>query len=202
MSLFDEKPLIKRHIDNNRKILKHNTNLFDIYEGELLPQLEKELKTQLSLKSYRTAMGRIAPINLMKRIVDKLSKIYSKDPTRVITGSANDTKLFEGYFRSMRINKQMNFSNEFFNTFKNNLIMPFANQGTVKLRVVPSERFLPMSTDPVEPTRMTHLILFMGVRLSDKGSLDEIIHVYTDEEFMIVNQEMETQFDLMNDRWI
>jgi len=94
MSLKDQDEIdaILKHIQFNEPIIDHNKDLFRIYEGDLKSFIEAELQRQLSDKSFNLAKFRIAPINVLIQIVDKLSKIYAKPPTRTVEdGTSNES---------------------------------------------------------------------------------------------------------------
>lgn len=210
MSLKDDIPKLLKHIEDNRPLLDHNARLFDIYEGNLLPYVEKALAEQLSVQSFEQARHRISPLNVLCRLVDKLSKIYQQKPVREAFGSdgskkapEKDSELLKWYEKTLKINSRFNVSNEFFNTFKNNLIQPFVHDGVPKLRVIPSDRFLPYSDDVVDPINPTHMILFMGskeiVSEKDEKTTVEIFHAYTNDEFIIFNSDGGVESGMMLD---
>lgn len=199
MSLKDDIPELIKHIETYAPLLSHNEKLFDIYEGNLLPYVERALADQLSQQSFEQARHRISPLNVLVRIVDKLSKIFQQNPIREavtqagLRASPKDVELLKWYEATLKVNSRFNISNEFFNLFKNNLIQPFVHDGKPKLRIIPSDRFLPYSNDPVDPTYPTHMILFMGSKTVDMDKGEQktlsIYHVYTADEFLIFNSD-------------
>ncbi|RKZ07637.1 hypothetical protein DRQ25_11125 [Candidatus Fermentibacteria bacterium] len=203
MSLRDDIPKLLAHINDNRPLLTHNQKLFDIYEGNLLPYIEDALRSQLSEQSFEQARHRISPLNVLIRLIDKLSAIYQQKPVReAMSGIGEravpkDSELLKWYELTLRINSRFNVSNEFFNLFKNDLIQPYVHGGAPKMRIIPSDRFLVYSNDPIDPTIPTHIILFMGSRVEEIGKEEfrtvEIYHIYTDEEFLIVNSDGEVE---------
>lgn len=203
MALKDDiKPLLEQ-VRSHESLFEHNRKLFRIYEGELKPFVEEALSQQLSQQSFRMAIQRIPPINVLKRIVDKLSKIYQQNPTRrAVNGTDSDTDLLRYYEKEMRINKKMNISNEFFNLFKNNLVHIYANNQKPNVRAIPSDRFMVWSNDPVDPTHVTHVVTIQGKELIFDASTNQsreviIYHAYTDEEFIIFDSEENLRMDLM-----
>lgn len=201
MALKQDLPDIVDFIKGNRSILDKNKVLFDISEGDLLTYVLEALRRQLSEQSYEAAKDRVAPINLLRRVVDKLSKIYSKPPQRTLTiDSSSDQKLFDFYMNEMDPNTNFNMSNEFFNTYKNVAVEAFIQNETPKIRVVPADRFLFYSNDPIDPTNPTHYIKFMGKVKKEGENEQEVIAVYTKEEAKLVNEKGEAHLDLMADR--
>jgi len=199
MALKDDIPQLVAHVQSQASLIRHNADIFDIYEGNLKPHVECALQAQLSMDSFSQAQHRIAPINVLTKIIDKLSTIYQESPTRNVEdeGSESDSELLKWYEETLRINPMFNISNEFSNLFKNNLIQPFvAEDGIPKLRIIPSDSFTVYSDNLIDPTRPTHVITYMGKRAKAVGSdtkTVDIWHVYTDSEFLIVDSEGEVQ---------
>lgn len=183
------------------KRLKHNNTLFNIYEGDLLTYVLEDLRKQLSEKSYDQAKHRVAPLNVLKRLIEKLSKIYAKPPVRnvEISGkiSQSDNQLLSEIHQTMDVNTVMTLANEFFNLFKSVALEPFLDQGYPKLRVIPSDRFLVLSQDPVNPLRPTVFSKLMAKVKTEKGEERQLFYTYTNDSFCIHDDLGETYPDLM-----
>ena len=185
MSLKDDLPMLVEHANMNKSYLRHNMNLFEIYEGKLLPFVEEDLRKMIP-HSFETIKERIAPINVLKKIVDKLARIYQENPQRmVIDGTDQDMELLEWYDLNFMTDKNMNVSNEFFNMHKASLVQPYVHLGKPRLRTIPNHNFLVYSNDPVNPLRMTHLVVVVKEDAT-AGITKKKMHVWTDEEFFIV----------------
>lgn len=188
-------------IQNHSETLAHNHKLFDIYEGQLLPQVLCDLKEQLSPGSYEAIKTRVAPINVLKRIVDKLSKIYMQSPTRRVEGGNDQDKELLGWFEDcLKIDRRMNTANEFFNLFKNCLLQPVLDEstGTPLLRVIPSDRFLPFSTNRIDPTKPTNILTFEGKAKATNGSGQvDVYGAYSADEWLMFDSNKEVRQDLM-----
>ena len=186
---------IIEHCKTQQYLIGHNTQLFDIFEGDLLTYVIDELKATFSEKAFKRILPRVAPINVLKKIIDKLSKIYQQNLFRtVIGGNEQDSILLKSYEKSFAINMKMNQSNEFFNLFKNNLIQVYYDpkKRSLQVRVIPSNQFTVWSNDPIEPNIPTHVILYYG-----KRNGKETYIIYSNTNFVIVNEENEIQRDLM-----
>jgi len=203
MALKDDIPALLEHIRHNAKYWTDNHALIDIYEGNLKPYVEESLRAQLSAQAYEQTKGRVSPINVLQRIVDKLSKIYQEDPTRrVEDGATQDDELLDFYEKCYRINTTMNCSNEFFNMSKASLLEPYVHKGKPKLRVIPNDRFLPWSNDEVDPQNPTHIIVSHGKETYFKGAekrTRKLFRVYTDEEFLIFDSDGNVRLDKMGE---
>lgn len=170
-------------------LLEHNRIIFDIYEGDLLTYVLADLERQFSKESFKQVKARVAPINVLKRLVDKLSKIYLKPPVRkVIGGAEKDQMIYDWYAEEMSLNVNMAIGNEFFNLFKNCALEPYLDNGAPRIRTLPSDRFFVYSTDRTNPLRPTHFAKIMGKAQLDDGPAKTVLYVYTKDEFIIVDE--------------
>jgi len=198
MALRDELEMIGSVYKDKADQLAHNETLFNIYEGDLLSYVLADLKEQLSEKTYQQIQYRVAPINVLKRLIDKLSKIYIRSPKRELDGgSEKDAALFTWYQERMQVDVGLSLANEFFNLFKTAALEPFVYRGVPKLRVIPSDRFFVHSTDKVNPMRPTHFTKIMGEYKNEKDETHTALHTYTDTEFFAHNEEGEVLDDVM-----
>lgn len=193
---------IKDVIEESKKYQNtfiHNQELFDIYEGDLLTYVLKDLKAALSPNSYLSIQSRVSPINILRRVVDKLSKIYSKPPIRNLSVNTDrDKAIFSMYDKYIQPNNAFGMANSLFNLFKNTLVEPYIYEGKPYVRVIPSDRFFVYSNNPVDPNCPTHILKYMG-EMKVNGETTKIIYAYTDDEFMICNEKGEPIQQLMNE---
>lgn len=165
--------------------LKYNYVLFDIYEGQLLKYILEDVRKQVSEKTFASMEPRIVPINFLKKIVDKLSQIYTDEPTRTLTKeSKDDSELFAYYMEKTAINSEMNLANEIFNLEKYVAIRPYVDNRKPALRIMQPDKFFVLSLNKSNPMRPTHYIEIMG-----KKEKADILHVYTDETFYIIDSD-------------
>ncbi len=183
MALKDKIPAILEHIEQSKTLTAHNKVLFNISEGDLLTYVKAALKDQLGPNSYEQVLGRIAPINILKKVVAKLSKLYSEGATR-IPENANDDELLKDYEKSMDADNLWTNNNENFNTYKSLVAELYEDDGELKSRPIPGQQFLPYGDDPKNPLRMTVGIKFMG-----KYGDGERFWLYSDDEFMSITND-------------
>lgn len=195
MALRQEIPLILAEYEAIKgRLSGPNYELFDIFEGNLLPYILSEVKKQVSDKSFKSMEPRIVPINFLKKIIDKLSQIYNKSPKRTLRKpSAEDEKLFEYYKEILDIDVEMMLANEIFNLEKYCAIEPYIDNGVPALRVLQPDKFFAFSTSKKNPSKMTHYCKIMG-----QGKDFDVLHVYTDEEFIIINTKGDVLQEEMN----
>ena len=202
-------PLITSWIHDFEDETENNHDLFDIFEGDLLKHLEADLQQEMSPGSYRSIKPRITPINVLKRIINKLSKVYVGGVTRTAsTEDPTDQELVEWYEEQMRMNTIMQEANKFFNLFKNTAIEPYVDKGRPSLRTIPSNQFLPYTMDEINPMNMQAFVKFLGVHdrqfiQSDRRATDQRevnnYEVYTDDQFLIIDDDDNIRFEKMID---
>lgn len=184
------------HWKSHDPLLRHNKELLEIYDGDLLPKIKAALKRTFTTKdgkvseSYYQIEDRIVPINILQRVVEKKSKIYQRSPVReVIDGNESDKELLSFYTKGFHFDRQMNIANEYFNLFEYCAIEPVAaGNGRLVLRPVPNDAFLPFSCDGVDPTRPTHFIVFHGTRKVGER-VEKVWRAYSDTEWILFNED-------------
>lgn len=178
-----------------RPWLQHNAVLHDIFEGNLLEYVLNDLKMQLNPKAFEQIKHRVLPVNVLRRVIDKLSKIYSETPTRKVEGGKESDQIaLEYWVKQMSVNSVMAEDCSFYNLFKWTCAEPYLHNGKPKLRSIPSDRFLFLSDDNVDPTSPTHFVKIMGYS-EDKLA---ILYVYTKDEFQIMNEDGDLLKGLMD----
>lgn len=192
--------LVKKMLSNMKSMqsdYETHFKLFDIYEGNLKNHLDEWLSDQLSTNSYKFARKRIAPINVLKKLVDKLSTIYQMSPQRFVQeGTESDEMLLAYYNDHFKTDATLNLANEFFNMCRSTLIQPYAHMGKPCLRVIPNDQFFVYSDDPIDPTRPTHIVLFQGF-VMEKDEKVYLYHAYSKDNFMVFDSKEKIRFDMM-----
>lgn len=158
----------------------------DFLDGSLEDYLLAALKRQLSDRVFMYARERLVPINIFPRYVEKLSNIYQTGVIReVIGGNEADTALVGWYTKQLSLNERMHLSNKLYNACNSSLLHPYMTDEGPKLRVIPNDRFVCYSNDPIEPTKVTDVVLLAG---KDENGL-EIYWVYGETTFQVVKSD-------------
>lgn len=201
MPLLNDLETLEGEISRNAGYRDVNKTLIDIYEGDLKTHLEIHLREIFSPQVYTELLKLLVPINVLQRIVDKLSKIYQEKVSRnVIDGNDQDSELLVWYEDNFRVNQMMNIANEFFNLTKATLVEVFLHEGKPRLRVIPNDRFFVYSDDIVDPTNPTHITLIMGDYLKGAKKV-KTYATWTDTEALIWDSDNTVRFDLMEKIW-
>lgn len=187
MALIDQTKHLAEYIEANRTYLNRNIELFDIHEGNLKPYVKDILKRSLSEQYYSRIKDRIYPINILKRIIDKLAQAYTQNPRRVATSSQETLEFYE---LSMMIDQKMNSADEFAQMFKGYALEPYIRDGVPRMRVLPFDRFLVESSSIIDPTHMTRFYKYVGKHTTGKNGQEkevDVWFVYTDDEFVPID---------------
>ena len=185
-----------QYVDSYKRTLIHNHDLFEIYEGDLCKYLDESMRAQFSAQFYDQVKHRSAPINILKKVIDKLSTIYGEPPRRIMEGSTGDEAIWDWYQENLDPDPYMNHANEFYNLFKSCLIEPYVDKGVPRLRIIPSDRFIPYSDNRVNPMEPTHIVIDAGERMNG-SQMEQIYRVYSDDSFAIINGRGEVLQDEM-----
>jgi hypothetical protein len=191
---------ILEYIASKSDFLKFNEDIFNILEGDLVSYVDKALENQLlSKQAYESAREGISPINIIKKVTDKLTKLYASNVRRIVTvenePSEKNQEIVDYYVKKLNVDKFMNDFNYFMNSTKTSLIEPYLSRDNKpKIRVIPSHQYLVWSDDIIEPNKPTVLIKLMGKKKFGDKELD-VYFLYSDDEFIAINSEG----DILND---
>ena len=182
--LVEKIPVLLDHIKNNQKIIAHNAQLFDIMEGDLMSHLVSQIIKYAQTKSTQISVDRACPINILKKVISKLSKSYKSAPKRT-TENPSDLEIIRSYEEN-GVDAHFNDANENFNTYKNSTIELFENPNVMAIqqRAIPSMQFLPYSDDEINPLNTTVMTKFMGQFKDERGNKRQKYWAYSDAEFV------------------
>lgn len=173
------------YIQKYEPFIEKNAEKLRIYQGELVPFIDAILKKRLAENYYNQIKDSIIPINILPRIIDKMAKAYLKSPTRIVQ---SEQELLDEASFYLDVDAQMNMADEFANLFKAYAIELFEEDGYPNMRILPFDRFLPMSRDRKNPLKVTDFIKFMG-KVSHNGKDQNLYHIYTDTHFLPILQD-------------
>ncbi len=180
-------------VDRQKAYTAHNSTLLDVFHGNLMQYIMADLKKSLSPQSFIQQCYRLAPINILPKIIDKLTNIYQTPVIREVQdGKESDSELLSWYVEKMSANDALNQANEYYNLTKASLIYPYVAKEKPALRVIQNDKFAVYSNDPIEPEKPTHIILF-----GDKDGDTDIYWTWTDTQFMVSDSEGKVRTDLM-----
>lgn len=182
--------LIKLINDQQSSISKYY-RLIDIFEGNLTDYVAQSLAVELTPESYNKAITRIPAINLLRRIVKKLSKVYTDSPPKRTTLDPRDQQEIESLVKSIDLQNQMSKAEDLLNLQKCCALEPYLENRSFKLRVLGPHEFTVISNDPQNPLNITHFIKYMGSYKKDEKTQANIYWIYTDQFFIVADSDGE-----------
>lgn len=211
--LADMIPTVIDHFERYKDYLESNRRIYQILEGQLRQEIEQSLaKEMVSRSAYKRIIERIPPINILKKVTDKLSKVYIEPPIRR-ADNATDNDIIENIVRNSHFDRTMLMANVYYNAQRMFAIEPYLKEGKHKFRVLGGHQFLPFSDDPIDPSNMTVFIKLMGnelkqvapkfledgTRLDNADEVEQvtILGLYSDDEFLIVDTSGAIRYDKM-----
>lgn len=161
-------------MDANRYRFKNASELFAINEGELLPFVEDALAQELSPSAFERARKRISPVNILPKVISKLSTLYNLGVSRSVeeddgVGAQNiqtNQEIVDYYVKEFGMDPRMDLSQEQFNLNKYTALEPYLDTTgetpTPKLRILPAHTFWVYSDNVMDPTEPTVFIKVLG----------------------------------------
>ena len=188
---------LQAYIASKVDYLQYAYRMYDIYNKNISPYLEKRIQENFKTETSRKeASSRLCTVNLLPKIVNKLSKAYVD--VRIDNTSTNqvevDNVLEKIDFKEKRllINKMLNLNNCC-------AVEPvFLGGDDLTLRVLPAHTFLVYSDDPLNPEKATHFIKIVSANYSasstykqnsfaNKSFLNNCeFHIYDNESYAVV----------------
>lgn len=184
--------------EDNKGRLKGDLDRYVVYNGRIKDLIKRSIKKEFLLEETVGEMiNRIVPLNVTKKVTDKLATVYKDPPIRFpVDRNDGDQELIDFYAKEWKLNKKLKHANSMFKLHKNVALEPFlSSKGVPKIRVLPSHTFTVMSDDPIDPTEPT--ILTKIIRQAEDPREERFViwtnenHWLVDGEGAILRQEME-----------
>lgn len=195
-------PQILKHVERHTETLQYNLRKYRSYEGQIKKEIEISMRSEtLSDAAYTRAKQRIPSINIIKKTVDKLSKVYAEPVTRM-TKSKQDQMIMDSIIEVSGFDSVMMGTNKMVNLSKMAAIEPYTQNGEQRFRVLGGHQFLPFSDNIMNPLEMTVLIKLLGS--TDKKANDYRDYITSDGLLVTDEDEMRTVdlFQLFSDNEI
>lgn len=166
----------------NHKILEAYDDGITKLVDEYIVKEFKDPKQREELKNRKFL------INFIKQITDKLSMAYSKPPVRREKGSEENNDLVNDLVEILDLDSTLAWANIIFNATKSVALIPFYDRLNNKpgVRVIPPDRFIPISTNPDNDMDATGIMISLGK--DDDGKL---VFEYWERGFKIVFNDAE-----------
>ncbi len=184
----------------------YNSKLIDISNGNLLPYVEKSMQQELNPRAFERSRQRIPPINILNKLQTKLSKVYAETPVRSCGENRIDNDLLSHYEEGWDLDESLQYANDLLVINKYCALEPYQLDGEPQMRVLSAKDFLVYSDSKINPNEMTVFIKFMGsikkeisnntnglskTNSNPKYKEVALFHAYSDDEFMVFDEEGE-----------
>lgn len=164
----------------------HNEEVLDIYEGNLLPYVEKMMEETLDKRYFKLIKHRIVPVNFIQKIVDKLAKSYADSPMR----QCEEQDFVEYYEKMLDLDSTMMLAEEYSYLNRGYALKPkLTNKGKMKIDVLPYDKFFVIADDNSDKLEPTVFVEFLGKTKRQKvvKGREEVLDLdcyiaYTDSE--------------------
>ena len=156
--------VIDKYIKDSREYLLTNETLYEIYNGRLKEHLEDVIyKETESENARKTILSRMSPINILQKVVQKLSKVYLNDVRRKNKFDLDEVQEeIDAFEYNANLQSKLQKANEMYNLHGCVAIELLSDK---TLRILPAHTFLPFSASSEDDSRMTHFI-----KLIDKNN--------------------------------
>ena len=171
--------------DFHKKNLEYKKWLF--LNGSTRDILIEEIKNEFKSKdTVNELIQRLFPLNIMKKVTNKISKVYAEQPTRKPLGENDDEhEMIQKLEMSFQTPIKMPISNRLFNVFKKNLYEIYLDkEGIPRLRVLPPFTYYAFSHDD-RSKEIPDLIVKNLCNSRDPNK--QVFTWYTDERFLITD---------------
>jgi hypothetical protein len=180
--------MVLQKVQQESDTLASHYKTLEILEGNLEKYIKRSLSNILSPRVYAYAISRLVPINILPRYVDKLANIYQTGVIREVTdGTPADSDLLSYYEKTMDVNSAMAFATRMFIANKSTLLHPVGTNDGPMLRVIPNDRFVVYSTNPVDPLEPTGVILLAG-----KDAQNREVYVTYEKDSVLISKSDES----------
>lgn len=180
---------ILKFIEHNQERVNNAKDKLSIYEGDLLPYVKDALKRELSAPAYERAIKRIAPINMLPKIVNKLSTLYNNTVIRELKKESDQNETILDFYESeLKVDDKGKDSNKQLNLNKYTAWEIYISENeepTPRLRVLPANQFLVYSDDIEDPTNETVFIKILGQWNKETEQFDEITQQFIRREVTV-----------------
>lgn len=171
--------------DNKRR--ENCKTLSELYEGAIRQHVEKRIKDEIKDQGQQREIGRrILEIDIVKRIVDKISKAYCQNPMRnLVGGNENDALMLEWYMKNINFDKIGQNIDKNFNNYKEALtqcIFHIKKQIPMVKLWEPSE-YIVVTDDYQDETNPTIFVTYHG----QSDQKEDLLFCTTDNEIWIQN---------------
>lgn len=173
--------------DESKKQKVEEYEKFLVYNGKIKGLLERAIKKEFKKpETLQELFNRLLPLNIARKIIDRLSKVYEAAPVREpVDKSEFDKEILENLEDMLDINRIGKLANRDFKLFKKVLIEIYIDDfGFPRLRTLPAHTYYPFSDSLVNPTIPSTIFKVIQQNTDPRKS---IYQVWSDDTFVVVD---------------
>jgi len=158
-----------------------------MYNGKTKEIIREALDKEFNKpETVNELIGRLVPINIVEKIINKLAGVYVEAPNRTVEDeSETDTELMNDYEHYLELNQIMKQANRHLKLFKRFLIEMYIDEnGWPGLRLYPRHRYEVYAHDTYRKTRPNIVAL---IKKWDVIPENQIIVVWSDIGHKVIN---------------
>jgi hypothetical protein len=199
---FDVKKALE-FIQSKEDYLKTAEALYEIYNRNITKYLNKRIDDDVEGEdTRREAKSRLCTVNVLPKIVSKLSGVYQVTPQRNYVGYQD----FDALFAKLKFQESMQKANNFLNLFRVVAVEAVAESDTEgkakkstveKIRVYPAHKFLLMDDGTID----NNVIAFIKILGNQKKGNTQVMlfEAYTKEEYVTFDSDGRIQSQEFHD---
>lgn len=168
-----------------------------IYNGKILEVVSEAIINEFKKpETVQELHHRLIPINIVQKIINKLSMVYKTSPMRKADdGNEDDNELIETYEDVLKVNRCMKTANRHFKLHKRALVEIYLGEnGTPSIRALKRGTYEVFSSSMIDPQIPDTV---MKILKWDHDPAKRILEFWTDTQFLIVNGKGAPMVDMM-----
>lgn len=186
-SIDVKKVLACVYTQDNRDRLHADYERYEIYNGQIRRHVQEAITKEFLLpETVKSMIHRIVPLNILKKITNKLARIYLNDPIRIALDEMDQESL-DAYSQLMGFNQVMKSANRNLELYKHALIEPFVWEGKPFARSLPSHQYTPYNDDAT--VRNVATVIVKHIEFKKENRQEHIHHLWSDDEFVVCTGE-------------
>jgi len=194
----DKIEIIKDPMD--RAVRKEAFDRWMFFNGNVQPIIKSWIEREFKKpETVEELTARIVPINIVKKIINKLAAVYTEPPLRnVADGNESDQEMLQLCEDVMKVNVNMKLGNNMFKLDKKLLTEIFVNEnGMPQMRHLPAYTYKVFSHSMINPEIPDTVMKLINPNEPDETKQRFII--WTERQFLIVDGKGDIRRDLMED---
>lgn len=167
---------------------------FLMYNGSVKSVVEKAIRAEFKRKeTIKELMNRLVPLNIMKKIVDKLAGVYKEAPTRsVATEDKQEQETLDALEECLEINVMMKEANRDFKRSKKALIEIYRDdEDRPALRVIPPHLYRAFAIRKKKKSKPNVIVKI--------DEANETLYVWSDESYYITTMDGEVMKERLSE---